>query len=139
VTAPRTIAVGYDASPDSESAVLWTFHNAEPHDSVIIVHAIGLLEHLRTTLSHHEMPPRLSELARACGFDERHLHWYVDDGDACSALLRAVAPPINASLLVVGSRGLSHRAGLPLGSTSLEVVQHATIPVVVVPTSYASS
>jgi nucleotide-binding universal stress UspA family protein len=39
-------------------------------------------------------------------------------------------------MLVVGSRGQGKRVGLLLGSTSLEVVEHATIPVVVVPSSY---
>jgi len=40
---------------------------------------------------------------------------------------------------VVGSRGLGRRDGYLLGSTSLEVAQHATVPVVVVPSNHAVS
>jgi nucleotide-binding universal stress UspA family protein len=128
------LAVGFDGSRESESAVRWTFHEArQPQDDVIVVHAAGLLEHLRSSLPRDVTPPRLLTLARECNFDELHLRWFVDDGDACSVLLRVVAPPLNADLLVLGSRGHGTRPGLLLGSTSLEVVQHATLPVVVVP------
>ncbi len=131
------MAVGFDGSPDAESAVRWAFDNAsERHANVVVVHAAGMLEHLRTTLPRDVVPPQVFELARECGFNLQRLRWFVDDGDACSVLLRAVAPPTNATLLVVGSRGQSNRAGFLLGSTSLEVVQHATVPVVVVPRSY---
>jgi nucleotide-binding universal stress UspA family protein len=36
-------------------------------------------------------------------------------------------------LLVVGSRGHGKRPGMMIGSVSLEIVQHANVPVVVVP------
>ncbi len=131
----RTIAVGFDGSRESESAVRWALLEAhQPHDDVVVVHAAGMLEHLHGALSRDVTPPRVLVLARECNFNEMHLRWFVDDGDACSVLLRAGAPPINADLLVVGSRGKGHRAELLLGSTSLEVVQNATMPVVVVPT-----
>ncbi len=135
-----TIAVGYDGSSDAESAVRWTFDHARDRDSeVVVLHAAGLLEHLRTELPRDVVPPRIFELARECGFNPRQLRWFVDDGDACSVLLRAMAPPTNANLLVVGSRDQGNRAGFLLGSTSLEVAQHATIPVVIVPRGYTTS
>jgi nucleotide-binding universal stress UspA family protein len=42
-------------------------------------------------------------------------------------------------MLVVGSRGEGKRDGFLLGSTSLEVAEHATIPVVVVPFNYVEN
>jgi hypothetical protein len=78
----------------------------------------------------------LSAIAKKCGFDQARLSWSVTDGDACSVLLRAVNPPINAELLVVGSRGRGEHSGMLMGSTSLEVVEHATLPVVVVPSDF---
>jgi len=130
----RTIAVGYDGSPDSEAAVRWTFDLAKRVGaSVTVVHAVGLLEHLEETFSHDEMPPALVAIAKECGVDGTSLRWFVDDGDACSVLLRAGGAPLDAGLLVVGSRGHGKRDGLLLGSTSLEVAEHASTPVVIVP------
>jgi nucleotide-binding universal stress UspA family protein len=132
----RTIVVGYDGSSDAETAVRWTLHVASEADAnVTVVHAVGILEHLSSSFSRNDMPPALLALARECGFDETHLHWLVDNGDPCSVLLRTSALPNEVDMLVVGSRGQGKRAGLLLGSTSLEVVEHATIPVVVVPSS----
>ena len=134
----QTIVVGYDGSSDSETAVRWTLHLADATNAnVTVVHATGLLEHLQNRFSRDEAPPALLALARECGFDEARLRWLVDDGDACSVLLRTAAPPIDADVLVVGARGQGKRVGLLLGSTSLEVTEHATTPVVVVPSSYA--
>jgi nucleotide-binding universal stress UspA family protein len=48
-------------------------------------------------------------------------------------LLRCAEEPLRASLLVVGSRGVGAHAGLLLGSTSLELAEHSSIPLVVVP------
>ena len=48
-------------------------------------------------------------------------------------LSRAVGDPINADLLVVGSRGAGAHTGLLLGSTSLELAEHALVPLVIVP------
>ena len=51
-------------------------------------------------------------------------------GAAAEALIRSTHPP---DLLVVGSRGLGGFKGLLLGSVSTHCVQHASCPVVVVP------
>ena len=133
----ENIAVGYDGSPDAEIAVRWALGAAsESGATVTIVHATGLLEHLHQHFSPDRLPPALLALVDECGFSPSRLRWLVDNGDACSVLLRAASPPINAGMLVVGSRGQGKCVGLLLGSTSLEVVEHATIPVVVVPSSY---
>ncbi|HVB52392.1 MAG TPA: universal stress protein [Acidimicrobiales bacterium] len=138
--APRTLVVGYDGSLDAEDAVRWTFHLAnETNANVTVVHAAGMLEHLNAHYASDEIPLALVDIATQCDFDVARLRWLVQDGDACSVLLRTTAPPINADLLVVGSRGHGKRAGLLLGSTSLEVVEHSSTPVVVVPSSHAVS
>jgi len=133
----KMIAVGYDGSRESDAAVRWAFHMArETNAYVTVVHATGLLEHLGTNFSPGVAPPALSAIAKKCGFDQARLRWSVTDGDACSVLFRAVNPPINAELLVVGSRGRGEHSGMLMGSTSLEVVEHATLPVVVVPSDF---
>ena len=124
----QSIAVGYDGSSDATVAVRWALHAAhEIGATVTIVHATGLLEHLRARFSPDELPPALTILAKECGFEESRIRWLIEDGDACSAML------------VVGSRGEGKRDGFLLGSTSLEVAEHATIPVVVVPFNYVEN
>ena len=62
----QSIAVGYDGSPDSTIAVRWALRAAQEADaSVTIVHATGLLEHLRTRYSPDELPPELPSLAQS--------------------------------------------------------------------------
>ncbi len=134
----QSIAVGYDGSPDSTIAVRWAFEAARDFGAdVTVVHATGLREHLHERFSPDVTPAPLLILSRECDFDARDLHWLVTDGDPCSVLLRMTTPPVNADVLVVGSRGVGKREGLLLGSTSLEVAEHASVPVVVVPSTYA--
>ena len=133
----RNIAVGYDGSRDAMVAARWAFETAVGcAATVTVVHATGLREHLHQQFLPDVTPPELIALAHECGFDEGALHWLVTNGDACSVLLRMASPPVNADLLVVGSRGEGKREGLLLGSTSLEVTEHTSVPVVVVPSSY---
>jgi nucleotide-binding universal stress UspA family protein len=133
----RTIAVGYDGSSGSEAAVRWslTLANAT-HSTVIVLHAIGLLEHLYTAYPRDVTPPAIVAMAKELAFDEQRLHWHVDDGDACSVLLRAGSSPLDADLLVVGSRGRGQRTGMLLGSTTLEVAEHTLTPLVIVPSRF---
>jgi nucleotide-binding universal stress UspA family protein len=60
----------------------------------------------------------------------------VVDGDPCSVLLRMAEPPEAADMLVVGSRGAGAHRGMLLGSTSLELAEHALVPLTIVPASY---
>jgi nucleotide-binding universal stress UspA family protein len=53
-------------------------------------------------------------------------------GDAAAEIL-AQAAESNADVIVMGMRGLGGAQRLLLGSTSEHVLQHATVPVVVVP------
>jgi nucleotide-binding universal stress UspA family protein len=134
VSAVTSIAVGYDGSPDSKSALKWAAHlAAQCHARLTALHAVGLLEHagLATKTTPHQ--DEAVAIATDAGLDEMAFCWMEVDGDPCSALLRQADPPTAVDLLVVGSRGSGQHAGSLLGSTSLKLVEHAGIPVVVVP------
>jgi nucleotide-binding universal stress UspA family protein len=133
-SAPPVIAVGFDGSAPSEAAAKWAFEFAlQIGADVVLVHAVGILEHLAHETITEQFSVAVDELATAVGFDERRLHWNIDNGDSCSVLLRSVHPPIAATLLVVGSRGQGAHAGHLLGSTSLQLAERSTIPLVIVP------
>jgi nucleotide-binding universal stress UspA family protein len=135
MTTLRTIAVGFDGSPDAEAAVRWAFGLARRVDAdVFVIHAVGLLEHAAGREVAVELERNVGELTSECGTDPARVHWHLADGDPCSVLTRATAvAPIAADLLVVGSRGQGAHAGLLLGSTSHELAEHAVIPLVIVP------
>ncbi len=61
------------------------------------------------------------------------VEWLVVDGDPCSVLLRMIGEPNSVDLIVVGSRGSGQHSASLLGSTSLELAEHSSVPVVIVP------
>ena len=130
----QTVVVGFDGSPDAEAAVRWALSLACQVDvAVVLVHAVGLLEPTRHPHIVAELESAARRLTTECGVESGRVRLDVVDGDACSVLLRCAEEPLRASLLVVGSRGVGAHAGLLLGSTSLELAEHSTIPLVVVP------
>lgn len=134
MTLLRTIAVGFDGSPDAEAAVRWTLKLADQLGAnVVFIHAAGLLEHIDEPQTVLDLQETVWVLTSEAGLDAARARWHVSDGDPCSVLLRAADPPISADLLVVGSRGLGAHVGLPLGSTSHELAEHSSIPLVIVP------
>ncbi|MGD0312576.1 MAG: universal stress protein [Acidimicrobiales bacterium] len=135
MTGVRTIAVGFDGSPDADTAVRWAMDVAgQTGADVAVVHAVGLLEHSADPALVVRLGETVGDMATEQGLDHARVHWHLVDGDPCSALLRVADSPIGADLLVVGSRGQGAHAGLLLGSTSHELAEHATIPLVIVPT-----
>jgi nucleotide-binding universal stress UspA family protein len=132
------IAVGFDGSSDAEAAVGWAMMLAKQIDAeVVVVHAVGLLEHASGG-GVADLEEAVAELTRKAGIEPTQVQWQVGDGDPCSVLIRAGrGGPINADLLVVGSRGQGVHAGLLLGSTSLELAEHSVVPLVIVPTGRA--
>ena len=100
-----------------------------------MVHAVGLLEHAGLGGHGHVDGDVARKIAADAGLDPDDVEWRVVDGDPCGALLRMAEPPETAVLLVVGSRGAGAHAGTLLGSTSLELAEHATVPVTIVPPS----
>ena len=130
----RTIAVGFDGSRPAEDAVSWAFSLAGATGAeVVIVHAVGLIEHMSDTDVTLELDVAVRRLALKADFDPEGIRWHVADGDPCSVLIRCASEPTNADLLVVGSRGRGAHTGLLLGSTSLQVAERARVPLVIVP------
>jgi nucleotide-binding universal stress UspA family protein len=134
MTPLHTIAVGFDGSSDSKVAVRWAFELARHYDAkVVVAHAVGLLERFDARSVALELETTLLELCDETGFERARAHLEIENGDACTVMLRMADPPISADLLVVGSRGQGAHAGLLLGSTSLELAEHSSIPLVIVP------
>lgn len=128
------IAVGFDGSAPSESATRWALEYARRIDGdVVLVHAVGILEHMVHEAITEQFSGAVRSLVSSVGFDESRLRWNVDNGDACSVMLRAINEPLSATLLVVGSRGQGAHAGHLLGSTSLQLAERSTVPLVIVP------
>ena len=136
MTTGRTIAVGFAGSPDARGALRWALDEAKQTGAdVVVVHAVGLLEHTVGRAAAGGLEAAVHELVDEIGIDPGRVRVNFSDGDPCSALARAARAPIDADLLVVGSRGQEAHAGLLIGSTSLELADHVTVPLVIVPTS----
>jgi nucleotide-binding universal stress UspA family protein len=129
--------VGFDGSADAQAAVAWAAKEARTRGARLrVVHAVGLLEHAGLRGAADGYRDVALAIAREVGLDPDDVEWCVLDGDPCSVLLRAAEPPQEAALLVVGSRGAGAHAGTLLGSTSLELAEHARVPVTIVPATY---
>lgn len=137
---PRCILVGVDGSPYARRALDWALALAAGVDAeVIAVHALGLLADLGgetpvPSQTHRREVQRMldEQWGAPLGRDGRRGRCLLVDGNPVTALL-AVAEEHGADLIVVGSRGHGGFPGLQLGSTSHQLVQHADVPVVVVP------
>ena len=129
-----TIAVGFDGSPDAKAAVRWAFNLAAQVDAnVVVVHAVGMLGRFEDRGAAKQLEESVRQLSDDCGLASSRVRLHVANGDACSVLVRVADDPISADLLVVGSRGQGKHTGLLLGSTSLELAAHTTVPLVIVP------
>ena len=129
----RTIAVGYDGSPDSELAVRWAAELAVSVSAqLVVVHAIGLLEGADISQTRPDGTVAL-EVASSVGMEPARVQWMALDGDPCSVMIRVAGPPTSADLLVVGTRGAGKHPGMTLGSTSLELAETSEAPLAIVP------
>jgi nucleotide-binding universal stress UspA family protein len=133
------IVVGVDGSTTSREALRWAACLGEVLGAeVVAIHAIGLLEGVhdcdtsadswRAGLRDLVERTWCAPLVRAPGAHRIEIH----DGHPVDVLL-AAADREDATLLVVGSRGVGANPALALGSTSLRVLQAAQVPVLVVP------
>lgn len=133
MTRIENIVVGFDGSAAAGTALQWAAGLAAAVGAELrIVHAVGLLEHagLPGPIVSHDDAVRA---VAGSGLAPDHVSWSMVDGDPCSALLRTTASEPSADLLVVGTRGAGAHLGSLLGSTSLELAEHASVPIVVVP------
>jgi nucleotide-binding universal stress UspA family protein len=133
------IVVGVDGSADGAGALAWAAEAAAALDAeVVAVHALGLLSHVGGTAAPAQSHRSEIEALLAGAWTEvlrrravRH-RCEVHDGNPVTALL-ASAREHGAAMVVVGRRGSGGFAGLQLGSTSQQLAQHASLPVVIVP------
>ena len=121
------IVAGVDGAGRSASAVVWAADEAEHTDrSLRLISAYT--EQGRARDGQRPSEPELARLGRRLAFAD--LECRVEAGSAPDVLVAAAA---DASLLVVGRRGLGTAHRLMVGSTSVAVAGRAPVPVVVVP------
>ena len=132
------IVVGVDGSSPALQALRWAIGLGDSLGlAIVAVHAVGPLDRghdpdasarsWRRSLSDLVERTWCAPLAGA-GIPHRV---DVREGDAVSVLLTAAATE-HAALVVVGSRGMGTDPARALGSTSLQVLQAAQVPVLVV-------
>jgi nucleotide-binding universal stress UspA family protein len=133
------IVVGVDGSDAGTESLQWSILLAQRFEAeLIVVHAVGLLDHLEVgrPVPRHS---HLDDIRRAfedawcaplSGSGVRHRELLLD-GSAVPVLL-GVAERESADIIVVGSRGVGGDVELLLGSTSLQVAKEAGRPVFIV-------
>ncbi|MEU2398134.1 universal stress protein [Streptomyces pseudogriseolus] len=129
------IVVGVDGSPSSRQALRWAARQAALTGGTVpaLTSSLGWLppssgdEEALEARAREDLTPCVEETLGA--HPSADVRTKVRYGTPASVLLRAAR---DASLLVVGSRGLGGFAGLLLGSVAQHCVQHAACPVVVV-------
>jgi nucleotide-binding universal stress UspA family protein len=126
------IVVGTDGSDNARRAMGWAAAMARITGAeVVAVHALGMLEGAHRP----EVLARLEAWAEPlAGVAHRVIG---GDGNPVSVLLDTAARE-GADLVVVGSRGTGGHPDLLLGSTSHQVIQLSTCPVVVVPPGWSA-
>jgi nucleotide-binding universal stress UspA family protein len=143
------IVVGVDGSESSVVALRWAGAIAERTGDRL--RAIATWQYPATAVLPFTEPPKVDaeSMDRSVREDIRGLvaravpdgvtaHVDVLRGPAAGRLLAAVDRP-EVRMLVLGTRGLGGFSGLVLGSVTRQCVEHATVPVVVIPGDAASS
>lgn len=129
---PRTLLVGIDKSKESQHALDWTLELAAALGArVLAVHAVGLLEGAGLG-EHPDLSAIVASAAERTGTGASVPVEVVEEPGPPPEVVMRVATRSEVELIVVGSRGLGGTLR-QLGSTSEEVVSHATVPVVVLP------
>ena len=137
------VVVGVDGSPGSLHALAWAGREAHLRNATLEVVAAWTYPTPVLLVPVAPDPPAVKTLRKhARDMIDRAIEKVTDDvagvnleprvleGDPSAVLLDRAK---EADLLVVGSRGLGGFRGLLLGSVSQQCAQHATSPVVVVP------
>ncbi|MBQ1044156.1 universal stress protein [Micromonospora sp. C32] len=142
----RRIVVGVDGSPGSRIALRWAVAQAELSDARVDV--VGAWHDPAEYAFAYGWSPAVFEDVSIAAITEKMLVEAVADvasggapvqftthvvrGHPAQVLLDAAD---GAQLLVVGSRGHGAFAGMLLGSVTQHCVQHASCPVVIVPST----
>lgn len=136
----ETIVVGVDGSEASVKALRWAIEEARLRGAT--VRAVHAWSYPRVSTYHeaaHALAAPLAEQAEtildrvvqeaAEGEHDVEIQRVTVEGPAAAALVEASS---EASLLVIGSRGLGGFSGLLLGSVSHQAASHASCAVVIV-------
>ncbi len=137
----QRIVVGVDGSPSSNQALVFAVEEAARRDAQLDAVMAYRWDVYYPGVEYRSVPPPPREKVEAEAMSvlleavkdvptDVRLDPIVKEGASAAVLLAAAE---GADLLIVGSRGRGGFAGLLLGSTSHQVVSHATCPVVVVP------
>ncbi len=141
----QRLLVAVDGSANGRAAVEWSAGLAALTGArVLAVHALGLLERdehgdvVPAQPRRAEVEARLRSDWCAPLSDAVVTHeCIVRDGDPVTVIL-GTADEYDVDMVVVGSRGLGGYPELLLGSTSTQVAQRSSRPVVIVPERHAA-
>jgi nucleotide-binding universal stress UspA family protein len=135
----RLVLVGLDGSAQAARACQWAADLAAAVGAnVIAIHALGLLHQTATgeliaaDTHRDEIRRDLDEWCAPLRGAGVHHEALLLEGNPVTAILQT-ADERGADVVVVGNRGVGGFPGLLLGSTSMQVAQHAHRPVVIVP------
>jgi nucleotide-binding universal stress UspA family protein len=133
------VVVGIDGSPEARLALRWASTVASLFDAdLTAVHGTGLLDRLdgRLVPAHDHLDDlrRVAEREWCDELDRVGPPWKVEvvERPAVDALLVTVEER-PTDLVVVGTRGVGIRRAQALGSTALQLLRQASVPVLVVP------
>ena len=137
---PR-ILFAHDGGMLAERALVYLEHVARVEEAeVIVLHVYEIPEQYASSEGYDDLCAQYSVVANEVVEDAvTYLHEREVSargmsmmGDSARVILE-VAAREDASMIVIGSRGPSSMAELMLGSVSIEVLRHASCPVLVVP------
>ena len=146
ITDARNIVVGIDGSPASQAALAFAFDQASTHGwNLVALHAWDIPSYDLLVFSDSSYPVALSRniedeirltAVALGGFTEKYPDVKVETriirGNTAEAL---VAAAVDASMLVVGTRGHGRIVGAIVGSISRSVMHESAVPIAVVPAS----
>ncbi len=139
---PKRILVGLDGSPGSSRALEWSIDMAKMLDAEII--AVHVIQPIPTLDAAYYVvtPPNAWEEELRELFEREwcaplrdagvRFRTVLEEGRPAPSLI-AIAERERAGLMVTGTRGFGGFKELLMGSVSHQLVQHARIPVVVIP------
>jgi nucleotide-binding universal stress UspA family protein len=138
-TAPEGfVVVGVDGSDGSARALRWALDHADHLGEIrpVLLYESGpLVREVRSSDGSDDDPYRAAAVERLRSFLEPHAPWLVERAAVLEerpgpGLVHAASA---AELLVVGTRGLSGRLDLSIGSIGSYCARHATAPVALIP------
>lgn len=154
MTTTGPLLIGYDGSPDARAAIKYAAHLL-PGATAVVLYARQPLESVAAHLEGHpaledlrdldtatlDASERLAaegaDLAQQAGLDAKP-RVATAMGTAAKAIVHA-ADDVNASLIVLGSRGRHGLQAALLGSTSTIVLHHTHRPTLVIPTDHTAA